>query len=294
MRPEEGRTRWLRSKPEARVFGRAPACLLLWTRIALPSRLTHGDVPLDLSAIVAAYRRAVPRLSAMHLPRVLEPEVMDTEQEASDYDAMDHTQVNMRFCDDLLSVRARLGRVLDVGTGTARIPIELCRRETDVHVLAIDLAASMLAIARRNVERAGLTGRVALESADAKATRWDAGAFDAVISNSIVHHIPDPREVLREMWRLVPRSGILFVRDLARPESADRVRALVSTYAPIPEGADPRTTAMHARQRDLFAASLYAALTVEEVAEMATAVGMRQDAVQRTSDRHWTLMQVKS
>jgi ubiquinone/menaquinone biosynthesis C-methylase UbiE len=230
----------------------------------------------------------------MHLPRVLDPEVMDTEQEASDYDAMDHKQVNMCFCDDLLAVRARLGRVLDVGTGTARIPIELCRRDPDVHVLAIDLAASMLTIARRNVERAGLMTRVALESADAKATRWDTRAFDAVISNSIVHHIAEPREALREMWRLVRRDGILFVRDLTRPESADRLRALVSIYAPIVEEADPRATAMHARQRDLFAASLHAALTVEEVAEMAAAVGMRHEAVQRTSDRHWTLMQLKS
>jgi ubiquinone/menaquinone biosynthesis C-methylase UbiE len=152
----------------------------------------------------------------------------------------------------------------------------------------------MLAIARRNVERAGFTSRVALESADAKATCWDACAFDAVISNSIVHHIPEPLEVLREMWRLVRRGGILFVRDLTRPESANHVRTLVSIYASIPERADPRTTAMHARQRDLFAASLHAALTVEEVAEMAAAVGMRRDAVQRTSDRHWTLMQVKS
>jgi len=230
----------------------------------------------------------------MSLPRVLEPEVMDTEQDASDYDAMDHAEVNARFCDDLLSVRARLGRVLDVGTGTAWIPIELCRREAGVHVHAIDLAASMLAIARRNVEQAGLTNRVDLERADAKSTHWDAGAFDGVISNSIAHHIPDPGELLREMWRLVRRGGILFVRDLARPESADQVRALVSTYAPVPEGADPGTTAMHARQRDLFAASLHAALTVEEVAEMAAALGMRQDSVQRTSDRHWTLTAVKS
>jgi hypothetical protein len=86
----------------------------------------------------------------------------------------------------------------------------------------------------------------------------------------------------------------LVFRDLARPESADRMRALVSIYAPIPEGADPGTTAMHARQRDLFAASLHAALTLEEVAEMATALGIRQDAVQQTSDRHWTLAQAKS
>ena len=31
------------------------------------------------------------------LPRVLEPEVMDTAEEARDYDTMDHSEVNRRF-----------------------------------------------------------------------------------------------------------------------------------------------------------------------------------------------------
>ena len=37
------------------------------------------------------------------IPRVLEPELMDTALEAADYDAMDHTEVNRRFVDDLLA-----------------------------------------------------------------------------------------------------------------------------------------------------------------------------------------------
>src|SRR5438067_170240 len=38
----------------------------------------------------------------MPLERILEPEVMDSHEEASDYDAMDHSEVNRRFVDDLL------------------------------------------------------------------------------------------------------------------------------------------------------------------------------------------------
>ena len=37
------------------------------------------------------------------LPRVLEPEVMYTEEEARDYDRMDHAEVNARFVADLLA-----------------------------------------------------------------------------------------------------------------------------------------------------------------------------------------------
>ena len=138
----------------------------------------------------------------MALLRTLEPEVMDTEEEAQDYDAMDHAQVNARFCDDLLAMGPRPRRVLDVGTGTALIPIELCRRDPLVEVDAIDLAAHMLALAERNVARASFGRRIRVARVDAKATPWPDGAFDGVLSNSIVHHIPEPGRVLAEVWRL--------------------------------------------------------------------------------------------
>ena len=37
------------------------------------------------------------------IPRILEPEVMDSPLEAVDYNTMDHSQVNRVFVDDLLS-----------------------------------------------------------------------------------------------------------------------------------------------------------------------------------------------
>ena len=61
----------------------------------------------------------------MALERVLEPEVMDTVEEAQDYDSMDHSLVNEIFVQDLLATGPIEGEVLDVGTGTAQIPIEL-------------------------------------------------------------------------------------------------------------------------------------------------------------------------
>jgi ubiquinone/menaquinone biosynthesis C-methylase UbiE len=227
------------------------------------------------------------------LPRILEPEVMDTEEEASDYDAMDHAEVNARFCDDFLAFRRAAGRVLDVGTGTARIPIALCERSRDTTVDAIDLAEHMLALARRNIERAGPGSRISLARVDAKRTSWPDGAFDAVISNSIVHHIPEPANVMREMWRLVAPRGALFVRDLARPESAKRVRELADLYAPVRPSGEAAADARAERQRVLFAASLHAALTADEVRAIVAPFGIDASAVRMTSDRHWTLAATK-
>src|SRR5262245_58017790 len=97
------------------------------------------------------------------LARVLEPEVMDSEEDAREYDSMDHAAVNAVFAADLMEALknwslkrpVRVGasklEILDLGAGTAQIPIELCRRLPDVRVVAVDAAASMLAVAEQNV-----------------------------------------------------------------------------------------------------------------------------------------------
>lgn len=214
---------------------------------------------------------------------------MDTAEEAADYDAMDHAEVNARFCDDLLRFRAPLpSPVLDVGTGTALIPIALSARASGIEVVAIDLADHMLALGRRNLARAGLEGRVRLERVDAKAMPYADGAFGATISNSIVHHIPDPKDAFAEMFRVTAKGGVLFVRDLARPDTTGEIDRLVALYAGS-EPAEPGARASFERQRALFRASLAAALTPEEVAALVAPFGVAASAVQMTSDRHWTL-----
>ena len=231
------------------------------------------------------------------LKRVLEPEVMDTPDEARDYDAMDHAAVNVKFCDDFLwfsnrdgrnALGERTARVIDFGTGTALIPIALCGRAAGFTVVAIDLAENMLALAHDNVARAKLGDRVLLEKVDAKGTPYEDGAFGATLSNSIVHHIPEPRRCLEEMWRVTAKGGVLFVRDLHRPASEDDTARLVALYAG-PTPADPALVAAFEHQRALFRASLCAALTVAEVAAMVTPLGIPASAVTMTSDRHWTL-----
>ncbi|MBM4015656.1 MAG: class I SAM-dependent methyltransferase [Planctomycetes bacterium] len=213
------------------------------------------------------------------LPRVLEPEVMDSAEEAHDYDAMDHAAVNAQFVTDLRAAGLPDGPLLDLGTGTAQIPIELCRREPTARVVATDLARHMLALARENVARAGLTGNIELRLGDGKRLGWPDGSFATVMSNSIVHHIPEPARVLAEALRVARRGGLLFFRDLLRPDDDAGVRWRVETYA---AGANER-------QRALFDASLRAALTLAEVRALVRELGLCSECVQATSDRHWTL-----
>jgi 2-polyprenyl-3-methyl-5-hydroxy-6-metoxy-1,4-benzoquinol methylase len=258
------------------------------------------------------------------LSRTLEPEIMDNDQDAIEYNQMDHSTVNQAFVTDLLvfaeqifdqsgrigrvapppagaggngdredgcddwdfdygpqagSCRFGLGDVLDVGTGTALIPVELCRRHPFCRIMATDMATSMLNLAVYNVAVAGFDSRITLNQVDAKKMIFRDQYFDVVISNSIIHHIPQPLEVFREMDRTLRPGGILFVRDLLRPADLSTLNSLVETHA----GHETEYS------RKLFSDSLHAALTLAEVREMLGSLGYPAEAVVQSSDRHWTL-----
>jgi len=221
------------------------------------------------------------------IPRLLEPEVMDTQQEATDYNSMDHSEVNQLFAEDMLELVNDFDapmhqgqiRLLDLGTGTALIPIEVCQRNADLRVIATDLANEMLKLAEVNLQQAGLEHVISLERADAKNLSYADQAFDGVISNSLIHHIPDPRSVFQEMVRVVKPGGLIFVRDLLRPDSQNELEYLVDLCA---GQANPH-------QRQLFHDSLHAALTLNEVQGILQECGLPTTAVKITSDRHWTV-----
>jgi len=221
------------------------------------------------------------------LMRVLEPELMDTAEEAEEYDRIDHRLVNERFVADFLSAgelrrggtALRRPLVLDVGSGTARVPVALCDAWPDCDVMAVDMAAEMLRLGVAHVRRAQLTGRILCPQANARRLPFRDGLFPFVISNSLLHHLPDPASALAEMCRVAEPGGLLFVRDLARPATTEAVERLVATY----------TAYETPVQRGLFAASLCAALTLEEMRVMVEPLALERVSVVASSDRHWTL-----
>jgi ubiquinone/menaquinone biosynthesis C-methylase UbiE len=203
---------------------------------------------------------------------------MDTPSEAMAYDDMDHAPVNRQFVDDLLSFHLVTGEILDLGAGTARIPIELCRRDDAIRVVAAELSLAMLDVARINLEIAGLVERILLVHGDAKRLGFANERFTAVISNSLVHHLPDPLPALKRAVRMTAAGGTLFFRDLLRPSSVQDVERLVERYA--------GDESDHARQ--MFRQSLHAALSLDEVRQLIEPLGFPAVSVQASSDRHWT------
>ena len=73
------------------------------------------------------------------MERVLEPEVMDTVEEAESYDAMDHSGPNEAFVERFLELGAG-GRLLDIGCGPGHVPLLLASMREEVQVVGVDLS----------------------------------------------------------------------------------------------------------------------------------------------------------
>ena len=213
------------------------------------------------------------------MDRVLEPEVMDTWTEATAYDAMDFESVNTAFAADAIALDPDAVRILDVGTGTARIPILMCQQRPQYLITGIDLAQSMLIIGQRNVEQAGLIQRIRLERVDSKRMPYPDLEFDMLVSNSLVHHLPDPLSFFGEIKRLIKPGGAILIRDLIRPENDRIVNELVAKIG----------VKYDAHQQQLFSDSLKAALTLAEVQDLIDRVGLKQVKLSQSSDLHWTI-----
>jgi len=170
------------------------------------------------------------------------------------------------------------GHALDLGCGPGDIPIRLARACPGARIDAVDGAEAMLDFGRAAVAAdADLAARIRWVCARLpSAAAVPASRYDAVLSNSLLHHLADPLD----LWRAVRQGGragaAVLVMDLARPDDPAAVERLVAAHA---------ADAPEVLQRD-FRASLHAAYRVDEVREQLVAVGLGGLEVGMVSDRH--------
>lgn len=99
--------------------------------------------------------------------------------------------------------------VLDVATGTGRLPLVLLRRlDFDCHIIGLDISLRMLQEAKRKT--AGHDDRVTLLWKDALTLPFRDVAFDAVSCVEALEFMSDPCRVLREMARVLKPGGTLL------------------------------------------------------------------------------------
>ncbi len=121
------------------------------------------------------------------------------------------------FNDDALRARAisrlvpRNLRVADVGTGTGILACELAR--LGLHVTGFDRSSRMLEAARSHVleEDFQEPGRVELKLGEAEQLPEEDNQMDAAFAHMVLHYVASPKEVVKEMTRIVKPGGRIII-----------------------------------------------------------------------------------
>jgi len=193
---------------------------------------------------------------------------MDEPAQALAYASADFEDVNRGFVERFVATFPALGGVdvIDLGCGPGDITARLARALPTARVVGVDGALAMLRL-----------GHGALVAARVPALPFVDGRFDAVVSNSLFHHLPRPEDAWCEIRRIARPGAALFVMDLFRPDTRAAAQRIVDTAA----ANEPEIL-----RRDFYN-SLCAAFRVEEVREQLDRAGLAHCRCEIVSERHW-------
>jgi len=110
------------------------------------------------------------------------------------------------------------GQVLDVATGTGRLPEALLSQPRfRGHVTAVDASAKMLDLARAKLGRYG--ARITFMQRDAQSLPFDDASFDVVTCFEALEFMRDWRRAVHEMLRVLRPGGLLMLSNRIGPDA---------------------------------------------------------------------------
>lgn len=99
-------------------------------------------------------------------------------------------------------------RILEIGTGTGRIAMELAVKGSNV--VGVDFSAGMLGVARRKLRASHGTG-LNLVRANGRSLPFADSSFDGCVCVNVLGHVPDFRGVLSEISRVLKDGAFAIV-----------------------------------------------------------------------------------
>lgn len=214
------------------------------------------------------------------MDRIPEPELMNDEAQALAYAQADFSEPHSSFIDEFRRAfpgRPIVGHVVDLGCGPADITVRFAHAFPGCTIDGVDGAENMLKHGVERVAREGLSGRIHFWHRQLPDIRGLRDRYDAIICNSLLHHLADPATLWNAVKRLAGIDAPVFVMDLARPEGKDQAWALVADHA----ANEPEVL-----KQDFFN-SLVAAYRLDEVEAQIKRADLPGLEAKLFSDRHW-------
>lgn len=169
------------------------------------------------------------------------------------------------------------GEVLDLGCGPGNIALRMVRAFPSCTVTGLDGSAAMLDIARTRAAALKQEAfRIRFVEAILPTTVLPMRSADAVVSNSLLHHLHDPSMLWLTLRQVAVRGSPVLIMDLRRPATEADAQRIVETHA----SGEPEIL------RKDFYNSLLAAFEPGEVMEQLQRVGLQGLSVETVGDRH--------
>jgi ubiquinone/menaquinone biosynthesis C-methylase UbiE len=118
--------------------------------------------------------------------------------------------------EDLLDDLRGTRRALDAGCGPGQFTIMMAERLPDAEVWGIDLAPTMIELARQHAAKSPAAARLHFEVADVARLPFPDNHFDAALSSGSIKHWPDPAAGLSEIHRVLAPGGRAFIGEMNR------------------------------------------------------------------------------
>jgi len=212
------------------------------------------------------------------MERVPEPELMDDPEHVRAYHEADFAEPHNAFVEHFINrfPDFRSGSVLDLGCGTCDVVIRFAKALPDVRITAVDGSRAMIDMAQGDIIKNGLSERITLIEVYLSDVSLFTERFDAIISNSLLHHLRNPHVLWKTVKGCAKDDAPVFVVDLMRPESRQRAEELLRLYA---KDESP------VLQEDFYN-SLLASYTPDEIRAQLKVNNMEYLNIDIISDRH--------
>ena len=108
--------------------------------------------------------------------------------------------------------RIESGTLVDLGSGTGYLAIEIAKRAPKLKVCGIDLSKAMVKIARKHA-RAAQVKNVQFEFCNAAELPFEDNSIDFIVSTGSLHHWKRPVRVFNECYRVLKNGKEAWIYD---------------------------------------------------------------------------------